>query len=130
MITYEVNDHVLEVEQLPVDMLIHIPIYDKNNRMLGRAILTRNVETGRNNGKMNLLETTILLDIVVYEPEDRRKGIADELMGYITSCGEFKSILTGISTEPGRALCLKWGFKQATIKGENFLIWRKEKNGN
>jgi hypothetical protein len=67
-----------------------------------------------------------LTDIIVYDPDDRGEGIGDQIMGFITGSGFFNIIVTGISTEGGRKLCLKWGFKQETIKGNKLLVWRKE----
>ena len=81
----------------------------------------------RNNGTVGTMtETVVLTDIIVYDPEDRGKGIGDNIMGFITRSGFFDVVITGISTEAGRALCLKWGFKQEVIKETKLLVWRKD----
>ncbi|MGW8324114.1 MAG: hypothetical protein ACWGNI_00330 [Desulfobacterales bacterium] len=126
-IQYKINntDLIIEHEQIPVDFLINIPIIE-NDKVIGRAILTKNVHLKPANGKpAEMSETVVLTDIIVYDPEDRGKGIGDRLMGFITSSGFFDIVITGISTEAGRALCLKWGFKQEVIKETKLLIWRK-----
>jgi hypothetical protein len=122
------KDLFIEIEHVPVDMLVNIPVMDKNDKMLGRAILTKTVYPNRDNGTMKVDEVVVLTDIIVYDPEDRGKGIGNQLMCFITTSGYFDVIITGISTEAGRSLCLKWGFKQEDIKGTKLLIWRKENN--
>jgi hypothetical protein len=117
----------VEYECVPVDFLVNIPIMGKDNKILGRAILTKNVHFKRNNGTAPVInETVVLTDIIVYDPDNRGEGIGDQIMGFITGSGFFNIIVTGISTEGGRELCLKWGFKQETIKGNKLLVWRKE----
>lgn len=128
-IQYKIDgtDRLIEHEQVPVDFLINIPVIDNNNKVLGRAILTKNVHLERNNGTVGTMtETVVLTDIIVYDPEDRGKGIGDNIMGFITRSGFFDVVITGISTEAGRALCLKWGFKQEVIKETKLLVWRKD----
>lgn len=119
---YSVKDHILEVEAIPVDMLINIPVSDKKGRVLGRAILTKSFEAKLENGTVR--EITVLTDIIVYDPADRGKGVGDEIMGFITSSGKFDVVVTGMSTEPGRALCLKHGFKYEVVNAEKFLVFR------
>ena len=120
---YKVNNHVLEVEIQPVDVLINIPILDKD-RVLGRAILTKQIEIDIENETSK--EIVVLLDIIVYDPNDRGKGVGDELMGFITSSGMFETVVTGMSSEIGRALCLKHGFKYEVYKAEKFLVFRRK----
>jgi len=124
-IKYDVEDYTIEVEVVNVDQLINIPICDKQGKVLGRALLTREMKPVGNNGVLKVKIADVLMDIIVYDPDDRGKGIADKLMGLITGCDMFDTILTGISTEAGRELCLKWGFKQEEYKEKKFLIWRK-----
>ena len=121
------TDRFVEHEQIPIDFLINIPVIDKNNKMLGRAVLTKSVYMNKENGTTSTIrETVVLTDIIVYDPENRGKGVGDNLMGFITGSGYFDVVITGISTESGRELCLKWGFKQETIKETKLLVWRKE----
>ena len=121
------TDRFVEHEQIPIDFLINIPVIDKNNKMLGRAVLTKSVYMNKENGTTSTIrETVVLTDIIVYDPENRSKGVGDNLMGFITGSGYFDVVITGISTESGRELCLKWGFKQETIKETKLLVWRKE----
>lgn len=124
---YKVNDHILEVEVVPIDVLINIPVVDKKGKVLGRAILTKQIEASAKDGMVR--EVVVLTDIIVYDPADRGKGVGDELMGFITGSGLFEVVVTGMSTEPGRALCLKHGFKYEAINAEKFLVFRKEKVG-
>jgi hypothetical protein len=124
VLRYAVHSHILEVEQVPVDMLINIPVSDKKGKVLGRAILTREFWGGINGSAIK--EAVVLTDIIVYDPADRGKGIGDELMGFITSSGMFDVIVTGISTEAGRALCLKHGFEYYKLDGEDILVFRKK----
>jgi len=127
---YKVNDHFLEVETVFVDQLINIPVIDKNKKVLGRAILTTQYEHLGNNGSTKLKVVTVLTDIIVYDPNDRGKGVGNELMGFITASDMFDTVVTGISTEPGRSLCLKHGFKQETVGKEKFLVWRSNGDDN
>ena len=122
---YKVNDHVLNVEAAPIDVLVNIPVVDKKGRVLGRAILTKQVEANAGNGTVR--EIVVLTDIIVYDPVDRGKGVGDELMGFITGSGLFDVVVTGINTEAGRALCLKHGFKYEVVQAEKYLVFRKGK---
>lgn len=121
---YKVGEHVLNVEVVPIDVLINIPVVDKKGRTLGRAILTKQILASAKEGEIR--EIVVLTDVIVYDPGDRGKGIGDELMGFITSSGMFDVIVTGMSTESGRALCLKHGFKYEVMKAEKFLVFRRE----
>ena len=47
---YKVNDHILNVESVPIDVLINIPVVNKEGRTLGRAILTKQIEANAGNG--------------------------------------------------------------------------------
>lgn len=122
----EKTDHKISYEYVPVDAIFNIPIYDKSGDILGRALLTQNLENGENG--VDLKEKVILTDIIVYDPDNRGRGIGDELMGFITTSGIFKQVLTGMSTKAGRALCIKWGFKITDIKGHKVLMWEKEES--
>lgn len=115
----------IRYERVPCDAIFNVPIYDKDDTLLGRALLTQHMDSG-GNGK-DIVEKVILLDIIVYDPENRGKGIGDELMGFLTLSGMFQQIVTGLSTKEGRALCVKWGFKFETIKHHKVLIFRKGK---
>lgn len=119
--SFKTDNYLIEFERVNIDQLINIPILE-NNRVLGRAILTINLETVDN----RVVEVVVLTDIIVYDHKDRGKGVADRLMGFITHCEYFDIIITGINTEKGRALCLKWGFKQEIVGKEKFLVWRKD----
>jgi len=121
----ENSTNIIKYEQVFVDSIFNIPVVDENNHVLGRAILTQNIEDG--DDPYNLKEKVVLLDIIVYDPDDRGKGIGDQLMGFITSSGAFQQIITGWNTEAGRELCLKWGFKYRTVGKSKFLVWEKEK---
>jgi len=120
---YKVDNNFIEYEQVYVDSIFNIPIVDKSGNVLARAILTQNV---RQDTPGKFSEVVILTDIIVYDPNDRGKGLGDKIMGFITSCGRFEKIVTGISTKAGRELCLKWGFKYDFIKEKKFLIWEKK----
>jgi len=120
---FKVGDtgNIIKYEQVFVDSIFNIPITDSDNRVLGRAILTQNLENAQNGN--GLKEKIVLLDIIVYDPENRGKGIGDQLMGWITSSGAFQQIVTGWNTEEGRELCLKHGFKYRTVGKAKFLVW-------
>ena len=122
---YKVNDHILNVEMVPIDVLINIPVVDKKGRTLGRAILTKQIEANAGNGTVK--EIVVLTDIIVYDPIDRGRGVGDELMGFITNSGLFDVVVTGINTEAGRALCLKHGFEYEVVQAEKYLVFRKGK---
>ena len=120
----EGTGNVINYEQVFIDSLFNIPVMDSKGKVLGRAILTQNLENG-DNGR-DLKEKIILLDIIVYDPENRGKGIGDQLMGFLTQSGAFQQIVTGWNTEEGRSLCLKWGFKYRGIGNDRYLVWEKE----
>lgn len=126
VIKYNVEDYTIELEIVNVDQIVNIPICDKNGKVLGRALITRQITPKGNNGNMSMSVMNVLMDIIVYDPDDRNKGVADKLMGLITGCDMFPVLFTGISTEAGRSLCLKWGFKQEELKGIKYLVWRKD----
>ena len=119
---YKVDNNFVEYEQVFVDSIFNIPIVDKKGNVLARAILTQNIIQ---ESQKDFSEVIVLLDIIVYDPNDRDKGLGDKLMGFITSCGKFEKIITGISTKAGRELCIKWGFKYDIIKDKKFLVWKK-----
>ena len=120
----EGTGNVINYEQVFIDSLFNIPIMDSKGKVLGRAILTQNLENSSNGN--GLKEKIILLDIIVYDPENRGKGIGDQLMGFLTNGGAFRQIVTGWNTEEGRRLCLKWGFKYRGIGKDRYLIWEKQ----
>jgi len=124
----EKTGHKISYEYVPVDAVFNIPIFDENGDILGRAWLTQNLENGDNGN--DLKEKIVLCDIIVYDPEDRGKGVGDELMGFLTSSGCFQQIVTGLSTKAGRALCLKWGFTVREHKHNKFLIWEAKDGKN
>ena len=121
----EGSKNTIKYEQVFVDSIFNIPIVDEDNRVLGRAILTQNIENSANGD--GLREKVVLLDIIVYDPEKRGQGVGDQLMGFITGGGAFQQIITGWNTEAGRALCLKWGFKYRTVGKSKFLVWETDK---
>jgi hypothetical protein len=124
-IRFEVGNtgHKINYEYIPVDAVFNVPIFDSDGSLLGRAWLTQNLENGDNG--TDLKEKIVLADIIVYDPNDRGKGVGDELMGFLTSSGAFKQMVTGLSTKAGRELCLKHGFKYRTIHNHKFLIWEE-----
>lgn len=119
---YKIDSNFLEYEQVNIDSLFDIVIVDKKENVLARAILTQNIIQ---ESHKDFSELIVLLDIIVYDPNDRGKGLGDKLMGFITSCGKFEKIITGLSTKAGRELCLKWGFKYDYIKEKKFLVWKR-----
>jgi len=119
----EKTEHKIRYEYVPVDAVFNVPIMDKDGKLLGRAWLTQNLENDYNGNGNDFKEKIVLADIIIYDPEDRGKGVGDELMGFLTRGGAFKQIITGLSTKAGRELCLKWGFQYRTIKDSKFLIW-------
>lgn len=125
-IEFKVEDtnRKIKYEYIPVDAVFNVPIFDNDGTLLGRAWLTQNIENSDNG--TDLKEKIILADIIVYDPEDRGKGVGNQLMGWLTTSGAFQQILTGLSTKAGRELCLKWGFKYREHKGSKFLIWEAE----
>ena len=108
-------------ELIQCDGVYNVAIYNKNGEFIGRAVLTKHLKNM--DGSYNIGEAVVLMDIYVYE-EERGKGAADDMMEFITHA--FKKIITGISTEKGRALCYKWGFKMERINDKNWLIYNKE----
>ena len=101
-----------------VSGVINVPIYEKDGEApVGRVLLIENEDPG----------PLVLLDVVVYDEKNRRKGIADDLMELI--CGVFPHIVTGYFGRAGRELCLKHGFKleKSIFKNKpDFLIYKKE----
>jgi len=94
----------------------NIGIYD-GKRLVGRAILLNTPD----------LEELVLLDIYVYNEEDRRKGYADKLMWFLTQ--RHDAMITSWLTTAGRDLCLKHGFfmmKSAFKNQIDLLGYRKE----
>ena len=112
----------LRPEFVPCDGVYNIPAYDKKDNLLGRAWLTRHVRML--DGSPVVQEAIVLADIIVYNTNDRRKGVADTLMRHITE--NFKIVMTGPSTKAGRQLCVKWGFHFETLDGNKCLVYRRE----
>lgn len=121
---YKVGEDTIECEQVFVDSIFNIPYVNKKGEVLGRALLTRQIHENMDG---TWIEVIILMDIIVYDPHDRRRGIGDKLMGFITGSGKFGKVVTGLSTKAGRELCLKWGFKYIDVKVGKFLIWEEVK---
>lgn len=124
-ITFEVerSKRLIKLEMVQVDFVYNIPIVDADNKVLGRAVLTKNID----GFGPDMKEKVVLMDIIVYDPEDRGKGVGDELMGFLTSGVVCSQILTGWNTEAGRKLCLKWGFKYKEFRGVKVLVWEDKK---
>lgn len=65
----------------------------------------------------------ILLDIYIYRDEDRRKGLADALIEYVTS--RFDLVQTSFLSNAGLQLCLKHGFvwERSMYKNQPERLW-------
>jgi len=108
----------LEVLQ-GISSVINVPVYesDDSKAPMARALLIEDSGPG----------PLILLDIVVYDPENRRKGVAEDLLKMITDV--FPHIETGYFGKPGLELCLKCGFvlHKAMFKNEgDKLVFKSE----
>jgi len=69
------------------------------------------------------IQYPVLVDILVFE-ESRGAGVGDELMGVLTDA--FDNMLTGMSSEAGRGLCIKHGWKFERTKDQpSHLRWEK-----
>lgn len=69
---------------------------------------------------------TVLLDIYIYQEDDRGKGYGDELMRHITE--SYDHVITGWLSTAGRDLCLKHGFglvRGMFAKDKDALIFKK-----
>jgi len=104
------------------DGVYNVPIYS-GKTLLGRAWLTQHIS--RINGSAELSEAIVLADIIIYDPNNRGKGIGDELMEFITKT--FRVVMTGESTNIGKKLCMKWGFKMELHDDIKYLVFRRPK---
>ncbi len=93
------------------DKVYNYPIYD-GKRMIGRALLIAPFE---------ITDGLVLLDIYIYEEEDRRKGAAEELLNLIKAF--HPKIRTSHLSNAGLQLCLKNGFKLKKQKGQPDLLY-------
>ena len=117
-------DATLKPEYVPCVGVFNIPAF-VNKKIVGRATLTHHLTPIDESDLMpEMKEAIVLLDIVIYNNEYRKKGIADKLMNHITN--SFDIVMTGMSTKSGRSLCLKHGFKFENHDGRPYLIYRKE----
>ena len=105
------SGHLIKDEQFEASDIHNVQIYVQS-KMVGRALLIAPTD----------MAGYILLDIVVYNEADRRKGLGDEMMAYLTE--RFTPIFTSYLSAAGRNLCLKHGFrmKKAFFKRDIDLL--------
>jgi hypothetical protein len=95
------SGRVVTVEPVVCEMMYNVFVTERDGKtVVGRAILVEPMGA----------DHVVLLDIVTHEPENRRKGIASEIMEAITQ--GFNKVKTSYaaSSKAGRALCAKYGF--------------------
>ena len=125
--TYEGHDYTIREQNVECDGLINISITNKHKKVIGRAILTMHVQ--KINGSEFGGVYYVLADIIVYDKEDREKGVGSHLMIFLTN--EFSPIITSAhqSSKEGFDLCMKFGFKfvKAKVKGGmDTLVYEKK----
>jgi len=107
---------IVQPDYVKLDGLHNMVIYSADHsEMLGRALIIE---------PENKDFPPVLLDIYIYDEENRRQGAADDLMDVI--CDTFYTVITGKSTERGRALCEKHGFELVKNNGNEFLLYTKD----
>ena len=105
--------NIIQPDYVKLDGLHNMVIYTPDHKeMLGRALILE---------PENKEYPPVLLDIYIYDEENRRKGAADDLMEVI--CETFPVVITGKSTTRGRSLCLKHGFKEQMSDKGAFLVY-------
>jgi len=97
----------------------------ENGKMLGRIIII-----SKDDYKPIVDEDEeILLDTVVFDEEDRKKGVAGELIDFITEKGNHQVLITQWLDNRRKNLMLKHGFKLRKgmfKKQPDLLIYKKE----
>lgn len=88
------------------DGLYSLPIYGKDNKLKGAAYLTQTIKHAEDGD--GYYELIVLVDICIYNEEDRKKGYASEIMEVAKNF--FPKMITGPSTRRGRILMQKHGF--------------------
>ena len=99
--------------------------YNKGGNLIGHANVMTHVVNGDDGKPEKMLN--VLVDIVIYDDEERHKGAATELMEVIT--GLYDKVVTGGSTSRGRALCYKAGFKDVGGLHKNapkYLLYERD----
>ena len=108
--------HTIRAELVQTNYVHNVMLW-KQSKMVGRALLL----------DIPGEAASILLDIYIYNEEDRQHGMGDELVTWITD--KFPYVITSYLSNAGLNLCLKHGFqlKKALFGSESdLLIFKKE----
>ena len=97
-------------------------IYGKDKKLIGTAWVGIEANYEEKNPKYAYW----LLDINIYDEKNRRQGAAGEIIELMQY--RYPKLITGVSTNAGRNLCLKHGFKiikGMSKKSHDFLFWER-----
>lgn len=106
-------------EFIPIRGLHSITVW-QDEREMGRLFLIMPEER----------QDSVLLDVFVYWPEDRRKGYGSDMVKYVNE--HYHEIITGYRNKAGLSLCLKNGYTltRPLFKGQKaFLTFTSKKEG-
>jgi len=76
-------------------------------------------------------DDAVILDVIVYWPEDRRRGYASDMLQYATRA--WNKLITGYRSKAGLHLCLKNGFQLTRPlfkSGKSLLTFNSCKGGS
>jgi len=114
---------IIKHECFACSMLWNYIICD-GDRVMGRAVVLR-----RDDYKTMIHEDEeIFLDICIYNEEDRNKGVATELMQFITTYGNHIALISSTLDKRGMKFALKngWNIKRGMHKKTPDIMYFKK----
>ncbi|HUT64425.1 MAG TPA: GNAT family N-acetyltransferase [Anaerolineae bacterium] len=118
---------VIKYEYIPAEGVWNYTIWD-GNRHVGTAIVIRHEKF-----KATIDEDEeIFMNIIIFNEEDRRKGIATELMKFVTDYGNHIALISSALDNRGRDFAFKtgWKIKKSLKKKENDIMYFKREVDN
>jgi len=115
--------NVIRYEYIPAEGVWNYTIW-KDKKHIGTAIVIRHEK----NKAVIDEDEEIFLNIIIFNEEDRRGGVATELMNFITTYGNHIALISSALDSRGRDFALKtgWKIKKALAKKDKDILYYKK----
>jgi len=117
--------NVIRYEFIPCEGVWNYTIWNKDKEHIGTAIVIRHEK----NKSYIDEDEEIFLNIIIFNEKDRRKGIATELMNFITTYGNHIALISSALDNRGKNFALNSGWKikkSLAKKDKDILYYKKE----